>query len=704
MKKFQAICNSASPFSLNEENLSCLCDHLGIEATNHRSQQVVSERLKELILQQLKPAEQDEYITYVELYKLRDAYIYYQGLYNDSEYDECLKLIETLFYLGGNSLGRLRPFTAVQQWSSAISYLKCYATLHKSSNIIVPKVYQKQYDRIEAVKYIKRYGVKVYMNSENELCFENEHLVAKRICEKVRAIGGTRFVEKIISVAEYNADIDRLQLPVSRDELQPFSVLPLCAWGYLLNIGLRMTGHKGSEENLKKYFKEVILLSNALCRAVYNVQSYSIWEDIFHTDIDIREYFRKLTLSDSIYYLQQNSKSFCKKFFSFLLDELDKQGITMSPHYTLQEYKEVMLAMIDTTDYKKFVRLNCCDINILPNKQHQYSIIEDITKNCVNPCYELPCDYDRVNYSESPSIRLSQRTILLYPTTIGVWGWYELLLAKIRQQNSHNSKVNGRHKTIDIDNKVGSLLELFLKNSFAEKGIVTYSGRYNTADCKGECDIVLETKDKIWFIEVKKKTMTRNARKGYIYQIILDLAGSLVSSQEQALRAQRCLMVDGTLKLEKSSNEHYVLPYNNRKIERMTLTLNDYGALQENIIAENIMDEFVKCRFSVNVDEINNYEPDGGKQSEIVKGFDNLTRKQNSIINLLNDIEKQDSEYVKRIFFNTAFFNMEQLYYLIQLSDDVEHLNEIFNSLKYVSFGTKNFWIELPLKIVSQKK
>ena len=55
--------------------------------------------------------------------------------------------------------------------------------------------------------------------------------------------------------------------------------------------------------------------------------------------------------------------------------------------------------------------------------------------------------------------------------------------------------------------KCGEILEVYIKKKLEEKNFKYQSGHYSidTPETKGECDIVLETKNEIIFLEVKKR-------------------------------------------------------------------------------------------------------------------------------------------------------------------------------------------------------
>lgn len=226
-------------------------------------------------------------------------------------------------------------------------------------------------------------------------------------------------------------------------------------------------------------------LSRDFCLAVYPYQSYSIWEKVFHRNETVLEYFQRLTLMDCLYYMQQSGKDFVLEMCNFLIDQMVQSGMSLNVDCTFEEYQQLMNVLAGKTDINKFIRLKQTEIDVLQDKKRQAEILKML--------------------------------------------WYEMLMSLLRPADGQ------------IDNKVGLMLEELMHNKLHQKGIATKTGRYVVDKIEGEADVVIETPDKILLVEMKKKTITRAARQGHIYQIVLDFAGSLLYSQEQCIRTDTLL-------------------------------------------------------------------------------------------------------------------------------------------------------------------
>ncbi|MBZ9801176.1 hypothetical protein [Mesorhizobium sp. ES1-6] len=104
--------------------------------------------------------------------------------------------------------------------------------------------------------------------------------------------------------------------------------------------------------------------------------------------------------------------------------------------------------------------------------------------------------------------------------------------------------------------------------------------RYRTRTLDGECDLVLEDDETVILIECKAKPITRAAMAGDTSDAVLAYLEGIVASQTQALQHQFVLENDGRIVFEDNS----VLERRDRKIVRLSMTLFDYGTLQDRFI------------------------------------------------------------------------------------------------------------------------
>jgi hypothetical protein len=705
MESFIRLYDSTPAFVLKSKDIEDQYKELGLPVGFSLTKREIDETIIQKVFQPLAYYGGDG-LSWYRLMEIKKAFIYRQVLEHTDVFEPFILALEELNHLGGhNRKEKYPPLTEVALWTAALSYLKCYMQRNPPQTEYVNDFRKKELDRGWAVNRLRKHGVLVRWE-EDELKFDNLFMATSEVSELIRQIGGVRFVEKLLSMVNFNTKTGRLEMPKRGNNPMIGSVNPDIPFAYLINLGLRHTSSKGSDAKLETNFGRVFQLATDLCTAVYPVMSYTIWEDIMHKGESPIAYFKRLTLVDTIYYVQQCSVQFAVELYGFLIDELISNGYELPiVGFDLHVYKAVMQEMTSRTSNKTFVRIKEVDIKAISDsaKRRNFLKIVGMEMGTVNPTFEEPLEYNKVNYSDSPFILIPNGDIMLYPAAIGVSGWYEKLMTLLREKYQDT-------KT-KIDNVVGLMLEDYVKHKLATKGMASKYGKYEKDGVKGECNIIVEGNERILLMELKKKNLTRIARQGNEYQIVLDFAGSLFNSQEQCFRTQMLLMKYGQIELNEKEH-HDVLEQKDRPNENITLTLNDYGSLQECYLIEQVMQEFMRYRFTVNEEEVDATELKDDIKKSVKQGYVSLAKKQDALDGFLNEIYKMElakltikqKNYKFRPFFNSWFLNIEQLCYMINISSDANDLAEKLNSIKSMVYGTKDFWTELPMKLEMVEK
>ena len=688
MKQFIALYDKAPIFSLKGKDIFEQYQALGIEDKMSHTTSRVEEVLIGKILNPIT-AEGEPKVPRKEIEKLKDVFTYCKVLEHTERYELYYIALNCIFSIGGNNIEDFVPLYEEQQWTEALSYLKGYMELRPQNDPFRDNFRQKELDRARAAVRLFKIGLRVKIEN-NDLKFNKEYMVTSQLSNWISQIGGVRFVETLLELLPYDEKKGRLMLLRQGNLPDPGTFVPEYPFGYLLNLGLRHTSSIGSEKALKRHFGNVMNLSRDFCLAVYPYQSYSIWEKVFHRNETVLEYFQRLTLIDSLYYMQQSGKDFVLEMCNFLIDQMVQLGMSLCAACSFEEYRQLMNVLAGKTGIKKFVRFKQTEIDALQDKKRQTEILKMISFEMgdINVNYEKPVDYNKVNYNDRPFVILKNGDVILYPTTIGVWGWYEMLLSLLRAADGQ------------IDNKVGLMLEDLMHSKLHKKGIATKTGRYVVDKIEGEADVVIETPDKILLIEMKKKTMTRAARQGHIYQIVLDFAGSLLYSQEQCVRTDTLLRRKGCIDLLKKKKVVDTLEWLGRESDKITLTLSDYGTLQDRVVLRNVLEELLKYRYTIDEKEVREFETDEKKQELTIKGYKTLAEKQDDMITYLTELKQQhDPAKTWSPFFNSFFFNLEQMFFMVGLANNLDELYDMIDAHRTPVMGTFDFWQEFDWKM-----
>ena len=689
MKNFQQLYDEAVEMPLKDVPMEALYERLEIPAhlnmTIRDASTTIKNRIRDLLL---VGSNQEKHIPSYELYGLKTEWYYRDAIFDRNDYSVYYKAIDQLQYMYGAELRRFIPFAEETSWLRALSLLKGYMNLNPRSDNELTRGKNKEKDRVQAVKHMMKLGARVSFEN-GEMQITHVEPILRTISANIEAVGGVNCIEYILSKLTYSPHISRFLMPYYGSSLGMTKARPAIPLAYIINLAFNKVRSHGRTK-IEKLVGDTIRLATDLCTAVYSAQSYSVWEDVFMEQKQFEKSFERWISQDSLYNIPQTSPAFVRDWVESLILELERQGIHMVYPYTLQDYLHMMQFLMPLSGNKTFRRLSESAILNGCGLEHDtaLAILEDVTCRMPNPGYQHPLDFERVTALDYPAFRLPNRDIMLYPASLGAMGWYEVLMTQLRARTANP-------KRIDIE--AGKALESFLRMIMSRHEISSIGGTYCVGNINGECDAIVQGEQTICLMELKKKNLTRKSREGYLYQLLMDFAGAVFYPQVQACRTEALLVQEGRLTLDDGGCAVSVA-YNGRRINRISVSLNDFGPIHQQYVLDNVMKTFCNFVFSVNRDEIAAYEKDPGKIASVMAGYEELQKKQNQFEQYLQILVGIVPNYQRLLFFNSGFYSMEQLYYIISLSKGEADFIAKLGSLGSVSSGTGDFWREAELR------
>lgn len=537
--------------------------------------------------------------------------------------------------------------------------------------------YDKEHRRAAAAKELREFGVKIKIENCDYVT-ENDDMVYDALTNWIREAGGRRFLNMLLSQMEYLEPEGRFLTDMNGNMPNPKDVTIVKPYNYLVNIALaNINADGGSNSEAAKAFGNAIKLATNYCFLKYPVQNFgNVWEDLFHRDRDTVEFFRDLVYKESIFGLTQHSVWFTRMFCERVLMYMRDTGRVLENGYTFDEYERLMNYVLSVADALKCVELRKDKLNELGIGAIE-QLIGDVATggDMLNNGFRTPLDEEKENAANKPLIKANGKIYAL-PVTIGSWGWFEALMMVVRNQEKEDNQK-------DIDKEVGKLIEIFINEKLAEKGITHCSGTYLPPE-EGEADLVVEATKGIMLFEMKKKSLTRKAKSGDEFRIVADLLGSLIDSQAQCFRTSHLLIEKGYVNLVDENGKKTNVEKHNRTAECISVSLGAFGPLQDRMLIKSIMDEM--C----NKPLVAEYDGDDKQTIKDVKKFNKDMKKWMSFLNE----ERVNGDSNKNPFFNSWFLDLEQLMLIVQESNSNDELLARLRETKYVTMGSYNFYRE----------
>jgi len=458
---------------------------------------------------------------------------------------------------------------------------------------------------------------------------------------------------------------------------------PQVPWGYLIQLAVKHVEGRKPYTDSEAQWHGLLALATAYATFI-DVQPYT---PSFYGTMDataLVPYLQDLAIHDTLFRITQTRPSDVVKIARGMFDWVD-MSLPTKAGWSIDQVLEIvdyMFAPIRDVRGPIFVTESeiCRACSGIPREkvaQILDSVLSHSTEGA-NQNFSRPTDAPDPKYPElkdagldfmfRPLLRLAGRRFLLLDRSVCAPACLEALLIPLRPD------------TEQFDDKVGKAVERFLAAELVLHGVAIERGDYDVPGAHGECDLVIETPETVFFAEVKKKPLTRRAKAGSDANLLLDLAGSLVAAQAQAgwhevrlrQRAHLDLLHEGiTTRVE----------LNARGIERVAVSLFDFGGLQDRILLKQFLEAAMNAQFSPAAVNLN-------------KGFKELNSALAEIrdqIALLNSGEKN----VRQPFFNCWFLSVPQLLVLMDgVIDGAGFRNAIWHC-RHIVTGSSDVYFDL---------
>ncbi|MBS1940649.1 MAG: hypothetical protein JST38_07230 [Bacteroidetes bacterium] len=460
-----------------------------------------------------------------------------------------------------------------------------------------------------------------------------------------------------------------------RPSAMPQDRPPTPPFGYLLNQCVRemdavpLPMHPSSRI---KAIQELEALATALA-AVLDVEIYNVWEVLMSAGPNMLSFLQKLVIFDWAYSFPQMRPTDVVGFLTGVFDWVDDADFKASSGWTMANARIVIgniikvardtrgPVVIHAHEFDPDNRVPAVELDaiLLAFTHHQLPVNKD---------YLSPLDRKEADFWTKPLMMDPMGRSILMDASWCSPSFYEVFATAAR-------KFDG-----GTDTKIGKAAERFLRDEFMRHGVPSVGGDYDAAGEHGECDLVVETPENLFFLELKKKPLTRSAQGGNDLKLLVDLSQSLVEAQAQAGGHEVRLRKDGVLHLERDGGAADV-QLNGREVERIAVSLLDFGTLQDRTLVERFLETAIRYEFSV---------PDAKLNEEL----DDLRIHRKALIEQYTKMVELEPGRKQHPFFPCWFLSVPQILVLL---DDVTNPESFKNALwatRHMTMGTLDFYFE----------
>ncbi|GAB2730673.1 hypothetical protein [Comamonas sediminis] len=556
------------------------------------------------------------------------------------------------YYLGNRETIRLDQKEKWIAITQKIILLSCYIN---DDQIDVPEK-----DKIVAANalFLAKNGYEVNISGNTfVLTDKTKESIATKINQLAKEIGGRRIIQHLFKDMRGRMWYrnERYSIP----NLAKTNPLPIegasMPIGYILNISskhLIETPHNVKAESIN-YF---IDLSTAFI-STYDVEVFNAFELNFVDAETLPKYITDAILREVFFSFKQLSPDDCLEYLKNLFSWVDNKYIKEKIQWDLNDFIKIAEILVKPYPHNGITIFytveSICKATCL-NKLTVNKILNSITHKTfeVNENYIIPNDSKKLNLHSKPLIwQKGNKYLMLDPALAGI-GLITALMTTLR----------GVYE--DTDSNVGESIEKFLFDFLNKEKIqpTLFSEEYEFKGKSFECDVVIESEKKTIFLESKKKTITAAALSGDPASAIIDLSLSFFSSQKQILTHYLSMLTNKKIEFKNG-----IILKQREEIDGISISLFDWGMLQNRLISMSILRNFIGKNFS---------DPEFHDQDKIKrcnKTIDDVTRLRAEIIKISKD---QDPIH------DFVFLSVPHLLHMIRLSSGKDDFLNNFSTFK----------------------
>ncbi|MFA7689182.1 MAG: hypothetical protein WCX96_03755 [Bacilli bacterium] len=533
---------------------------------------------------------------------------------------------------------------------------------------------------IRSTKYLERMGA-TYKISGGKVVFTDEtHLLVHSILEnKISNLGGIRTLRTLFNKElkpKYNRKLDRYLIHRNKSTMGETSNIMRVPYNYLINICgkfLNTGSNVYTVKGMDYSYNEIIRLASYYLTAL-DLQGHSVFEDMMVDHKNIPEYISNNIVFENIYIPTQYNPNFVLEVLDNLYRPAFKE--TNIKEYTFDEYLKV--ASVILTEYGFCSKITLKDLisRTKIKKKMLTRILSQLSEHKENINNEFKQILTACNLFDRPLVLLDKDVyFLISPYFCG----YSFIKAM--------DGILKREKVLALNRRLGEILEIYVKKKLEEKGYEYQSGHYSVdkPETKGECDIVLETKNEIIFLEVKKRGLPDTFELGDDVDTLKSLGEGMVHAQKQILKHRAFLQKNEFMKLHEEQDILYpytVLDLNNRHLISISLCLPEYGFLTNKPISSALLESLMFATYHA-------------KDPEQEHKLSKLNELSEQMVSIVPDLNEEDRKDARSIFFDTLFRSLQQFLYSLKLSNNIDELVDYLTNEIHVVYGSLDFYTTL---------
>ncbi len=456
---------------------------------------------------------------------------------------------------------------------------------------------------------------------------------------------------------------------------------PSIPWHYLFQLAMKHVHRQPSSATPQLDWPLLMELARDLC-ATFDVEPYSAFDGIDMAPKGLQDTLQDLVLYDELFSFQQWQPRYAVALIDAWLSFMTSNGYAL-PDHPLATWGALVGSLLKAAADDRFVVTapsDLIDTGVGFGTASAMMTAMAAGSDKLNRDYVTPLDTPNRSAPYVPLVRIAGDLYLVPPRALLARALYEWFYKRFRE-----TPVDKRNPPPDtLDNTMGAALEHLA--ALSVRGVAhdtIIAGRKYRDPSSGkipEIDVLVETPERIFLIECKKKPLTNLARGGSTLHAVIDLSKALLQMLVQLARHEKVLRSQGHIELLDGSKVFL----NGREVEKIAVTMLDHGSLQDRMIISNVVRGLFGRQLNASRSE---HQP-------LLKGVnETLEELQAELVELAGAAEGGDVGELLRVYaLGTWWLGLDGLHYLCRTYRD---LWSALRPIRHLSFRTGDMMTEI---------
>jgi hypothetical protein len=567
-------------------------------------------------------------------------------------------------------------FAEKSAWRAAMTAAANCDQLHSGmfqhSESLLQKFHHRQFVVAEAAQVLRKLGYKIeFLNGRIHVDDAEERRIAKRIEAQIKCAGGINVAGAIFHSLRSVYDAANERYSTTRNtgtSLQQRS--PTVPLAYLLNLCVEHLDGSSTDPSVVQAAINDSVTIGVSYAAIFDLEPYSTFEIIFRSGEALPIFLQELSVFDGIFTLAQARPSVVeatlRELFGWVDEALAVKALGGSVNQVARIADAVLKSPLDS-HLPTIFRL--ADFNVIGvSPPILAAVLKSLSHRAgvPNRNYLLPREQTKVDFWFKPLIEFPDGRYLLMNRSWCAPAFYEAIAAALRKEDPVT------------DSRIGTAFEQLVRGELTAAGITVKSGTYIAGGVDGECDAVVETANCVILIELKKKPLRRLSRSGSDVDILFDLSESLLAAMTQIGQHELLLRRHGSLELKQGGSTHRI-DLHNRQIERVVLSLLEFGAIQDRAVITQILETLVRSRL-------------GAKDPKFADKIVAVQRRADALRDQERELAGYRASDQGRPFLNCWFLNLDQFRTIVQEADSNDSFQRSLFMTRHIVTGSLDLY------------